>query len=144
MILFTVSYIFLNFQLSYQFFLHCLKEYCLLNAFLWQWMQFLEKAKSWKHENGLRHAFSSTKLWSGLLSVGIKICGKASSSSGKHSRLLEEIEVAVGEKTKLFSLTVPSCQHFKKVSSLFVNSKTRLKLQTNSKNVLSFYTSNPQ
>lgn len=89
--------------------------------------------------------FSSRKLWSGLLSVGIKIYDKVSSSSGKHSRLLEEIkEVPVGEKTKWFSLTIPSCQRFQKVWSLFVNSKTRLKLQTYSNFFLSFYTSNPQ
>lgn len=77
--------------------------------------------------------FSSRKLRLGLLSVGIKIYGKVSSSSGKQIKLLEEIkEVTVGKK-KLFSLTIPSCQHFKKVWSLFVNSKTRLKLQTYSK-----------
>lgn len=36
--------------------------------------------------------FGSRKLRSGLLSVGIKIYGKVSSSSGKHIRLLEEIK----------------------------------------------------
>lgn len=63
--------------------------------------------------------YSSRKLRLVLFSVGIKIYGKVSSSSGEHSRLLEEIkEVAVGGKMKLFSLTIPSCQHFKKVLSL--------------------------